>query len=61
MIPSGLLLVALAVLITLAPAACRRMTPQQLQRWQTGLSVGCAVLLLLVVAAGVQGLRHTPL
>lgn len=61
MIPSGVLLLALGVLIMFAPAACRKMTPEQQRQAENALLIGCAVLLLVVTAAGVLGLRHTPL
>lgn len=59
-VPAGLVLLALGVMILLAPLATRPMTQRQQARWQAGLGLGCAVLLLLVVAAGVYGLRSNP-
>lgn len=58
--PSGILLVGMTVMLALAPAACRPMTAVQQRRWDVGLGLGCAVLLLLAVAAGVYGLRNDP-
>lgn len=58
--PAGLVLLALGVMILLAPLASRPMTVAQQRRWQAGLGIGSAVLLLLVVAAGVYGLRNDP-
>lgn len=55
---SGLLLVAFAGAIALAPRACRPMTPAQERRWTIGLGIGALLLLVLAVAAAVYTTTH---
>lgn len=53
-VPAGLVLLALGIMILLAPAASRPMTPLQARRWTAGLGIGCITLILLLLAYAIS-------